>query len=105
MHPIHPQMKIYGIKAKNFLRFLYLQQPIFKQMYFFLKNPPIQAFEREDLPFNGISLFHHEDKMQLYKFGYLFSILADFFPKLLQLAYKKRQTLQYIRCQTDWKHP
>lgn len=51
-------------------------------MYFFLKKSPIQAFEREDLPFNGRSSFHREDKIQLYKFGYLVSILADFPPKV-----------------------
>lgn len=79
MHPTHPKWKCYGIKAKNFLRLLCLQQPIFKQMYFFLKNSPIQAFEKEDLPFHGRSSFHREDKTQLHKFGYLLSILADFF--------------------------
>lgn len=49
-------------------------------MSFFLKNPPIQTFEKEDLPFNGKSLFHHGGKIQLHKFGYLLLILADFFP-------------------------
>lgn len=59
-------------------------------MYFFLKNSPIQAFEKEDLPFNGRSSFHHEDKIQLHKFGYLSSILAEFFPNLLLLAIKNK---------------
>lgn len=58
-------------------------------MQFFLKNSLVQTFEREDLPFNGKSSLHHGDKIQLDKFGYLFSTLADLFPKLLYLVYEK----------------